>query len=102
MLSRLRAGTAYLVATVVLCGLLITWGVNLVTVVGLVLLGGAVVLFFQPAFEYQKQEATLLQSNLKEIGVTLELTPIAFPDWLARLSDKSQIPQMFLLGDFAH
>jgi peptide/nickel transport system substrate-binding protein len=56
---------------------------------------------FQTAFEYQKQEATLLQSNLKEIGITLELVPLAFPDWLARLSDKSQIPQMFLLGDFS-
>ncbi|MGE3912292.1 MAG: ABC transporter substrate-binding protein [Chloroflexota bacterium] len=56
---------------------------------------------FQTAFEYQKQEATLLQSNLKDIGITLDLTPLAFPDWLARLSDKAQIPQMFLLGDFA-
>ena len=56
---------------------------------------------FQTAFEYQKQEATLLQSNLKEIGVNLELVPLAFPGWLARLSDKSQIPQMFLLGDFS-
>jgi peptide/nickel transport system substrate-binding protein len=56
---------------------------------------------FQTAFEYQKQEATLLQSNLKEIGVNLELVPLAFPDWLARLSDKNQIPQMFLLGDFS-
>jgi peptide/nickel transport system substrate-binding protein len=56
---------------------------------------------FQTAFEYQKTEATLLQSNLKDIGITLELTPLAFPDWLARLSDRNQIPQMFLLGDFA-
>ena len=32
---------------------------------------------------------------------SLELVPLAFPDWLARLSDKSQIPQMFLLGDFS-
>ncbi len=58
-------------------------------------------LFFQPAFHNQQQEAELLQSNLKQIGVTLTLTPIAFPDWLSRLSDRNTIPQMFLLADFA-
>jgi peptide/nickel transport system substrate-binding protein len=58
-------------------------------------------LFFQPAFSDQQAEATLLQSNLKQIGVTLNLTPISFPDWLARLSDRNNIPQMFLLKDFA-
>src|SRR5262249_34864359 len=58
-------------------------------------------LFFQPNFPEQQQEATLLQSNLKQIVVNLELTPIAFADWLARLSDRNNIPQMFLLKDFA-
>jgi preprotein translocase SecE subunit len=46
----LRAATTYLVLVVLGCGLLITSGVNLVTVIGLVLLAGAVVLFFQPGF----------------------------------------------------
>jgi peptide/nickel transport system substrate-binding protein len=58
-------------------------------------------LYFQPAFADQQQEAQLLQSNLKSIGVNLDLSPIAFPDWLARLSDRNNIPQMFLLKDFA-
>jgi peptide/nickel transport system substrate-binding protein len=56
---------------------------------------------FQPAFKDQVQQATLLQSNLAEIGVTLNLEPIAFPNYLAMLADPAQIPQMMLLGDSA-
>jgi peptide/nickel transport system substrate-binding protein len=54
---------------------------------------------FQPAFEDQVQEATLLQSNLKDIGVTLNLEPIAFPNYLAMLQDPAQIPQLMLLSE---
>ncbi|MET3898916.1 peptide/nickel transport system substrate-binding protein [Devosia sp. UYZn731] len=54
---------------------------------------------FQPAFEEQVQQATLLQSNLKDIGVTLNLEPIAFPNYLQMLQDPAQIPQMMLLGE---
>jgi peptide/nickel transport system substrate-binding protein len=61
----------------------------------------ALELFFQPAFHYQQQEAVLLQSNLQQIGVNLTLTPISFPDWLSSLSDWNNIPQMFLLAEFA-
>ncbi len=56
---------------------------------------------FQPAFKEQVLQATLLQSNLAEIGVKLELEPIAFPNYLAMLADPEQIPQMMLLGDSA-
>lgn len=56
---------------------------------------------FQPVFELQKQEATLFQSNLREIGVDLELEPIAYPNYLASLKDPASIPQMMLLEDFA-
>lgn len=56
---------------------------------------------FQPAFEVQAREATLLQSNLREIGVTLNLEPIAFPNWLASLKDINSLPQMMLFEDFA-
>ncbi|MGW5641345.1 ABC transporter substrate-binding protein [Saccharopolyspora sp. NPDC003752] len=56
---------------------------------------------FQPSSTVWKQEATLLQSNLAEIGVTLNLEPIAFADYLSRLSDRSKIPQMMLLEEFA-
>ncbi len=55
---------------------------------------------FQPTFEAQKQEATLFQSNLREIGIDLDLAPIAFPNYLASLKDKKTIPQMMLLEDF--
>ena len=54
---------------------------------------------FQPVFEQQKQEATLFQSNLREIGVELELEPITFPNYLVSLKDPNQIPQMMLLED---
>lgn len=56
---------------------------------------------FQPVFELQKQEATLFQSNMREIGINLELEPIAFPSYLAALSDFATVPQMMLLEDFA-
>jgi peptide/nickel transport system substrate-binding protein len=58
-----------------------------------------VTLRFQPVFQEQVQEATLLQSNLKSIGVTLNLEPIAFPNYLAMLHDPSQIPAMMLLSE---
>lgn len=60
-----------------------------------------VVMKFQPAKEQSKQEAALLQSNLREIGVTLDLEPIAFPNYLASLKNLDSIPQMMLLVDFA-
>jgi peptide/nickel transport system substrate-binding protein len=56
---------------------------------------------FQPAFAEQAQEATLLQSNLAEIGVTLNLEPIAFADYLNLLSDFSTIPEMMLATEAA-
>jgi len=56
---------------------------------------------FQPVFELQKQEATLFQSNAREIGLNVELEPIAFPNYLASLKDPSTIPSMMLLEDFA-
>jgi len=56
---------------------------------------------FQPAFEVQQREATLLQSNLADIGVSLNLEPIAFPNWLASLKDINALPQMMLFEDFA-
>ncbi|SOD72602.1 peptide/nickel transport system substrate-binding protein [Jatrophihabitans sp. GAS493] len=54
---------------------------------------------YQPALAEFTQEATLFQSNLKQIGVTLDLVPITFSDYLASLSDTSKIPQVMLLGD---
>lgn len=56
---------------------------------------------FQPVFDAQKQEATLFQSIMREVGVTLDLEPIAFPNYLASLSDPETIPQMMLLLDAA-
>ncbi|WES63108.1 ABC transporter substrate-binding protein [Microbacter sp. GSS18] len=56
-------------------------------------------LSYQPAFEEQVQEATLLQSNLAEIGVELTLEPIAYADYLTSLTDWSTIPEMMLAGE---
>jgi len=54
---------------------------------------------YQPALSEFTQEATLFQSNLKQIGVTLDLVPITFSDYLASLSNDANIPQVMLLGD---
>jgi peptide/nickel transport system substrate-binding protein len=54
---------------------------------------------YQPALAQFTQEATLFQSNLKQIGVTLKLVPITFSDYLASLNNKANIPQVMLLGD---
>ena len=56
---------------------------------------------FQPTIEVQRLEATLLQSNLAEIGVTLDLQPITFANYLQTLANIDTIPQMILLDDFA-
>ncbi len=56
---------------------------------------------FQPVFKEQEREATLLQSNLAQIGVTLELEPIAYADYLSALKSPDSIPQMMLATDFA-
>ena len=54
---------------------------------------------YQPALAQFTQEATLFQSNLKSIGVTLTLQPITFSDYLASLADPKTIPQVMLMGD---
>jgi peptide/nickel transport system substrate-binding protein len=54
---------------------------------------------FQPVFAQQAQAATLLQSNLKEIGVSLTLQPIAFADYLTSLGDFAKIPDIMLLSE---
>src|SRR6056297_2953167 len=56
---------------------------------------------FQPVFETQTREATLIQSNLAQLGIDLTLEPIAFPDYLASLGSPDTIPQMILMLDFA-
>jgi peptide/nickel transport system substrate-binding protein len=61
------------------------------------LAGTTLTLRYQPVFDEQVRAATLLQSNLQQIGVTLNLQPIAFADYLTTLSDFSTIPDIMLL-----
>jgi peptide/nickel transport system substrate-binding protein len=51
---------------------------------------------YQPVFPEQAQEATLLQSNLAQIGVAIKLEPIAFADYLSTLSAWKKIPELML------
>jgi peptide/nickel transport system substrate-binding protein len=51
---------------------------------------------YQPAFSQQVQEATLLQSNLAQIGVKVNLQPIAFADYLTLLKSWKNIPELML------
>lgn len=54
---------------------------------------------YQPEITEQAQEAVLFQSDLSSIGVTLNLVPITFADYLKTLGSNSTIPQMMLLAD---
>jgi peptide/nickel transport system substrate-binding protein len=56
---------------------------------------------FQPSISDQVREATLLQSDLKSIGVTLNLVPITFPEYLSMLSHPASIPELTLVQDTA-
>lgn len=58
-------------------------------------------LTYQPNKSDQKQQAALLQSDLAKIGVTLNLVPTTFPQYLASLKSFSSVPQMMLLTDAA-
>ena len=67
-------------------------------------------LILLPGFSTAKQVSDLsgrgvgmdvVRTNLQQIGVNLTLTPISFPDWLSLLSDWDNIPQMFLMAEFA-
>ncbi|MDP5227627.1 MULTISPECIES: ABC transporter substrate-binding protein [Arthrobacter] len=55
---------------------------------------------YQSVDSVQTQLATLFQSNLKDLGVNVNLVPIAFPDYLKTLSSPSTIPSMMLLNDY--
>lgn len=55
----------------------------------------------QPSLPDQVGEATLFQSDLRSIGVTLNLEPITFPQYLASLTNPKTIPEMALIQDSA-
>ncbi|MGN8025110.1 ABC transporter substrate-binding protein [Microbacterium sp. 22242] len=55
---------------------------------------------YQSVDSTQTQIATLFQSNLKDLGVTVNLVPIAFPDYLKTLSDPASIPGLTLINDY--
>ena len=55
---------------------------------------------YQSVDSTQTQLATLFQSNLKDLGVTVNLVPIAFPDYLKTLSDPATIPGLTLINDY--
>jgi peptide/nickel transport system substrate-binding protein len=54
---------------------------------------------YQSAFAEQTQEATLFQSNLQDIGVDMQLEPIAFADYLTSLQSPETTPEVFLATD---
>ncbi|MFD7156599.1 ABC transporter substrate-binding protein [Kribbella sp. NPDC059898] len=59
------------------------------------------VLRFQPSITDMVRESTLFQSDLRKIGVDLQLQPIAFPDYLSSLSSVKTIPELTLVQDTA-
>ncbi|MDX6740799.1 ABC transporter substrate-binding protein [Actinocorallia sp. A-T 12471] len=54
---------------------------------------------YQSMFTEHAEAATALQSSLKEIGVTLELKPVTYPNFIASLKKVETTPQLSLLWD---
>ncbi|MEV8634111.1 ABC transporter substrate-binding protein [Streptosporangium sp. NPDC051023] len=54
---------------------------------------------YQQIFSEHAEAATALQSALKQIGITLELKPTAYPNYLESLKSVDTTPQLALLWD---
>lgn len=56
---------------------------------------------FQPYLEEHKEAATLLQSDLQQIGVKLNLVPTTYPTYVKELASPTTTPDVMLIWDFA-
>lgn len=64
------------------------------------LAGTTVTMTYLEATTEMEQAATLLQSNLKDIGVTLELQAITYPQYVEMAADESTRPQLGMIYAF--
>ncbi|BBH70213.1 twin-arginine translocation pathway signal protein [Actinoplanes sp. OR16] len=57
-------------------------------------------MYYQSVIPEHNKAATLLQSNLRDIGVTLELKSVTYPEFVKAISDPKSAPDMGLIWDF--
>ncbi|ROO86999.1 peptide/nickel transport system substrate-binding protein [Actinocorallia herbida] len=57
-------------------------------------------LSYQPVIPEHAAAATLLQSNLRDIGIDLKLKSVTYPEFIKSLSTKGEAPQLGLMYDF--
>lgn len=57
-------------------------------------------MYYQSTIPEHAKAATLLQSNLRDIGVTLTLKSVTYPEFVKALSSKGTAPDLGMLWDF--
>ncbi|MGW2661787.1 ABC transporter substrate-binding protein [Nocardia tengchongensis] len=61
--------------------------------------GKSLVMVYQAEFPEQASTATLLQSNLQQIGLTVNLKPVTFPQYLQMIATAGTEPDLGVLWD---
>ncbi|WP_374976441.1 ABC transporter substrate-binding protein [Microbacterium trichothecenolyticum] len=64
--------------------------------------GQTLTLAYQSQIPEHQKAATLLQSNLKDIGITLELKTVTYPEYVAMIESPETTPDLALLWDFPY
>ncbi|MEV5072615.1 ABC transporter substrate-binding protein [Microbacterium sp. LMI12-1-1.1] len=64
--------------------------------------GATVTMAYQAQIPEHQKAATLLQSNLKDIGLTLELQTVTYPEYVAMIESPETTPDLGLLWDFPY
>ncbi|GMA24111.1 twin-arginine translocation pathway signal protein [Luteimicrobium album] len=64
--------------------------------------GKTVTMAYQTTIPEHAKAATLLQSNLKDIGLNLKLQPVTYPQYTAMIKKAGTTPDLGLLWDFPY
>ena len=64
--------------------------------------GSTLTLAYQSVIPEHGKAGTLLQSNLKEIGIDLQLRTVTFPEYSGMVSSPETVPDLALLWDFPY
>ncbi|GAA4844609.1 ABC transporter substrate-binding protein [Luteimicrobium xylanilyticum] len=64
--------------------------------------GKSLTLAYQTTIPEHAKAATLLQSDLKEIGLNLKLKPVTYPEYSQMIQSKATTPDLGLLWDFPY
>jgi len=64
--------------------------------------GKSLTMSYQTTIPEHAKAATLLQSNLADIGITLELKPVTYPEYVASIQSAETTSDLGLLWDFPY